>query len=129
MTVKDAFGNPIAGVNVTFAIGLGAGTLTNAIRTTGADGIATVGSWTLGTVATTNTVTATAESLSPVTFSATALPGFIQGAGAAVIGATIDFKVKPETKLRVDYTHNWGGGASNLMRDRNVMSISLTSSF
>lgn len=62
-------------------------------------------------------------------YSATALPGFVKGAGAAVIGATIDFKVKPETKLRVDFTQNWGGGASNLMRDRNFMTISLTSSF
>lgn len=60
---------------------------------------------------------------------ATALPGFIKGAGAAVIGATIDFKVKPETKLRIDTTRNWGGGASNLLRDRNFMTISLTSSF
>lgn len=62
-------------------------------------------------------------------YSATALPGFIQGAGAAVIGATIDFKTKPGTKMRLDYTHNWGGSASNLMRDRNFMSVSLTSSF
>jgi hypothetical protein len=61
--------------------------------------------------------------------SATALPGFIKGAGAAVIGATIDFKMKPELKLRVDFTQNWGGGASNLQRDRNFMSISLASSF
>lgn len=62
-------------------------------------------------------------------YSATALPGFVKGAGAAVIGATIDFKTKPETKMRVDFTKNWGGGASNLMRDRNFMTISLTSSF
>lgn len=60
---------------------------------------------------------------------ATALPGFIKGAGAAVLGAAIDFKVKPELKLRVDFTQNWGGGASNLLRDRNFMSISLASSF
>lgn len=62
-------------------------------------------------------------------YSATALPGFIKGAGAAVIGATLDFKSRPETKLRVDFTKNWGGGASNLQRDRNFMSVSLTSSF
>lgn len=60
---------------------------------------------------------------------ATALPGFIKGAGAVVLGATIDFKVKPELKLRVDVTQNWGGGASNLLRDRNFMSISLASAF
>lgn len=62
-------------------------------------------------------------------YSATALPGFIRGAGAAVIGATIDFKTKPESKMRIDYTRNWGGGNSNLMRDRDFMSISFTSSF
>jgi hypothetical protein len=62
-------------------------------------------------------------------YSATALPGFVQGAGAAVVGATVDFKTKPETRMRVDYTRNWGGGASNLMRDRNFVSLSLTSSF
>jgi hypothetical protein len=62
-------------------------------------------------------------------YSATALPGFIQGAGAAVIGATIDFKTKPGTKMRVDFTHNWGGGASNLLRDRDFLTVSITSSF
>jgi hypothetical protein len=61
--------------------------------------------------------------------SATALPGFIQGAGAAVIGATIDFKTNPGTKMRVDYTRNWGGGDSNLMRDRDFLSVSFTTSF
>jgi len=62
-------------------------------------------------------------------YSATALPGFIEGAGAAVIGATLDLKTKPETKLRVGFTKNWGGGASNLARDRDFLSFSLTSSF
>lgn len=62
-------------------------------------------------------------------YSATALPGFVEGAGAAVIGATLDLKVQPETKLRVDFTRNWGGGASNLARDRDFLSFSLTSSF
>lgn len=62
-------------------------------------------------------------------YSATALPGFVKGAGSAVIGATIDFKVRPETKMRIDFTRNWGGGASNLMRDRNFMTASLSTSF
>lgn len=62
-------------------------------------------------------------------YSATALPGFIKGAGAAVIGATIDFKTKPESKMRIDYTRNWGGGNSNLMRDRDFVTLSFTSSF
>jgi hypothetical protein len=45
--------------------------------TTGADGIATVGSWTLGTTAGSNTLTATSDTLtgSPVTFTATGTAG------------------------------------------------------
>lgn len=62
-------------------------------------------------------------------YSATALPGFIKGAGAAVIGATVDFKTKPGTKMRLDYTRNWGGSGSNLLRDRDFVSLSLTTSF
>lgn len=61
--------------------------------------------------------------------SATPLPGFVKGASAAVIGATIDFKTNPGTKMRVDYTRNWGGGDSNLLRDRDFVSVSLSSSF
>lgn len=61
--------------------------------------------------------------------SATALPGFIKGANAVALGATLDFKTRPETRLRVDWTHNGGGGIDNLMRDRDFMSVSLTSAF
>ncbi len=61
--------------------------------------------------------------------SASALPGFIQGAGAVVVGLTVDFKTKPGTKMRVDYTHNYGGGQSNSYRDRDFAEFSLTTSF
>jgi hypothetical protein len=61
--------------------------------------------------------------------SASALPGFIQGAGAMVLGLTVDFKTKPATKMRVDYTHNYGGGLSNLSRDRDFATFSFTTSF
>jgi hypothetical protein len=81
----------------------------------------------LGTRASLSPDLAVSQGLSGV--AATALPGFVRGAGAAVLGATVDFKTRPETKLRVDFTHNWGGGNSNLMRDRDFMSVSLTTSF
>ena len=68
--VVDAFGNPVPGVPVTFAVTEGGGTLTNATVTSGAQGIATVGSWTLGAVGA-NTVVATSGALAPVTFNAT----------------------------------------------------------
>src|SRR5216117_2771056 len=58
--VKDANGNPVQGVSVTFVVGLGSGSITSASQTTDAGGIAAVGSWTLGTTAGANTLTATA---------------------------------------------------------------------
>src|SRR5206468_3526497 len=67
--VKDQFGNPVQGKGVTFAVASGGGSITGAATTTNASGIATVGSWKLGTAAGTNTLTATATGLagSPVT--------------------------------------------------------------
>ncbi|HEV2749283.1 MAG TPA: Ig-like domain-containing protein, partial [Gemmatimonadales bacterium] len=77
VVVTDAHGNPVAGVAVTFAVASGGGSITGASQTTTASGLATVGSWTLGTVAGTNTLTATSGSLtgSPVTFTATGTAG------------------------------------------------------
>jgi adhesin/invasin len=73
--VRDTHGNPKAGVAVTFAVVSGGGSVTGSAATTDASGIATVGSWTLGPVAQTNTMTATSPGLagSPVTFTATAV--------------------------------------------------------
>lgn len=76
--VKDASGNPVAGVPVTFAVASGEGTVNPATAvTTDSSGIATVTSWTLGTTAGANALTATATGIpgSPVTFTATGTPG------------------------------------------------------
>ena len=51
--VTDAYGNPVAGVSVTFAVSLlsgnAVGSVTGSPATTNANGVATVESWTLGT--------------------------------------------------------------------------------
>ena len=77
--VRDAGGTPVAGIPVTFAVGAGGGTVTGGDATTGADGVATAGDWTLGDAAGTNILTATVGvqgvSGNPVTFTATATPG------------------------------------------------------
>src|SRR5207302_24048 len=75
--VKDANGNPVAEVAVTFAVAPGNGTITGGSQTTNGSGIATVGSWTLSATAGSNTLTATSGSLtgSPVTFTATGTAG------------------------------------------------------
>ena len=69
--VTDAFSTAVSGVSVTFAVASGGGSITGATATTNSSGLASVGSWTLGTTAGTNTLMATVASLTPVTFTAT----------------------------------------------------------
>src|SRR5205807_4465938 len=75
--VKDANGNPVTGVAVTFAVAPGSGSVTGGSQTTNGSGIATVGSWTISATAGSNTLTATSGGLtgSPVTFTATGTAG------------------------------------------------------
>src|SRR5207253_664779 len=75
--VKDANGNPVTGVAVTFAVTPGNGSITGESQTTNTSGVATVGTWTLSGTAGSNTLTATSGSLSgsPVTFTATGTAG------------------------------------------------------
>jgi len=54
--LTDVHGNPVSGVAVSFEVALGGGTLTGANPTTGVDGIAMVGSWTLGDAVGANTL-------------------------------------------------------------------------
>jgi adhesin/invasin len=75
--VTDAFGNPVAGTAVTFAVTGGGGQITGSTPVSNASGVAAVGSWTLGPVAGLNTLSATSGGLngSPVSFTATGNPG------------------------------------------------------
>ncbi|PYO40908.1 MAG: hypothetical protein DMD33_16090 [Gemmatimonadetes bacterium] len=90
--VRDASGNPVAGVEVTFATGINSGTVdpTTPIAT-GADGIATVTSWTLSPIAGPNTLTATPSpgtlTGSPVIFTATGTPGAPSSSRSSVTAA------------------------------------------
>ncbi|HMA21735.1 MAG TPA: Ig-like domain-containing protein [Gemmatimonadaceae bacterium] len=88
VTVKDANGNPKSGVAVTFAVATGGGSVTGANATTNASGVATVGSWTLGSAAGINTLTASAAGLPSVTFTASALSAVCAGRTAHSIGTT-----------------------------------------
>jgi hypothetical protein len=95
--VRDRFDNPVPGIPVRFAVTAGGGTLAGGTQVTNAQGIATLETWTLGTVAGTNTVSASVEGLPPVAFSATATPAEPakimprgQTPAADIIGANID---------------------------------------
>ena len=69
VSVVDEDGAAMAGVNVSFTVTAGGGTLSSATATTNADGRART--WvTLGSEVGTNTVEATVEGLEPVTFTA-----------------------------------------------------------
>ncbi|MES2179726.1 MAG: cohesin domain-containing protein [Gemmatimonadota bacterium] len=69
--VLTSTGQPVPGTQVTFAIASGGGSITGATAITNANGVAAVGSWTLGAVGA-NTLTASASGLGTVTFTATA---------------------------------------------------------
>jgi len=77
--LKDAGGNPVAGASVTFSVSAGGGSLTGGTQLTNAAGVATVGSWTLGTIAGPNALTASAPGVTPVVFTATGLAGAAAG--------------------------------------------------
>jgi len=72
VVVTDALGNPVKDISVTFAVASGGGSATGTLATTDVSGVATVGSWILGTTPGSNTLTASGSNLtnSPVTFTA-----------------------------------------------------------
>jgi adhesin/invasin len=70
--VRDQFNNVVAGVSVTFSPTTGSGSVTGSPATTNASGIATVGSWTLGSTAGTHTLNAFLTATPAVTTSFTA---------------------------------------------------------
>jgi hypothetical protein len=85
--VSDQNSKPMAGVHVTFAVISGGGSVTGAVVTTDVNGVATVGGWTLGASEGLNTLTATAGTLPPVTFTANAADPCIP-ATTHTLGAT-----------------------------------------
>lgn len=97
VVVRDAQGNPVAGVTVSFAVTGGGGRLTGASAPTSASGIAQVGSWVLGSAPGLNTLGASVAGLPSVTFTATATGGGVPAsvglstgnAGAALSGTAL----------------------------------------
>ena len=71
----DAYDNPVAGVVVAFAVIAGSGAIEAAAATTGVDGIASAGTWTLGAAAGTQRLRATATGLAPLEVTAMAIAG------------------------------------------------------
>ena len=72
--VVDAFQNPVPNVPVSFRVTAGSGSIGGGDAVTNAEGIATVGSWTLGVVAGENTLSAVVSGLPPIAITATGIP-------------------------------------------------------
>jgi hypothetical protein len=71
--VNDSFGNPVAGVPVSFNVEQGGGSVSGSPAVTVGNGIATLGAWTLGTVPGPNAVQAAVSGAGSVTFTAQGL--------------------------------------------------------
>lgn len=71
--ITDPAGVPVPGFAVTFAVTGGGGTITGGNATTNADGVATVGSWVLGSSPGDNTLSTAAGALTSVVFNASAI--------------------------------------------------------
>ncbi|MFN0301951.1 MAG: PQQ-dependent sugar dehydrogenase [Burkholderiales bacterium] len=84
MKVRDAGGQPISGMPVTFMVVVGEGVITGANAITDTDGVARVGSWTLGAEPGRNQLVARTPGLAEVTFHAEGLPV----AGTGVLSAS-----------------------------------------
>ena len=88
--VRDSFNNPVNGVAVTFTVGSGGGSsnpASGSTVSTDVTGTATLTSWTLGTAAGSNSVTANVTGLAgtPLTFSATGTVAVTSGAQSTVV--------------------------------------------
>ena len=100
VTLKDQFNNPVAGAQVIFAVLSGGGSVTGGTDTTDAQGIAVVGSWTLGTLAGPNALRASSAGVQPRTFAATGLAGapvklaFVTEPSRSLAGDTIEPPVR-----------------------------------
>ncbi|HLB53560.1 MAG TPA: Ig-like domain-containing protein [Gemmatimonadales bacterium] len=122
--VTDAFGNPIAGVPVTFEAGQGASVLTGTAQTSDAQGGATLGGWTIGLGAVSHTVRGAISTGSAAVFETRGIPaglaafdgtGQTSNVGTAVplapgVRASRD-DGSPLSGVPVDFTVTAGGGS------------------
>ncbi len=81
----DVLGNGVAGATVTFSVIAGGGSITGASAVTNVNGVASVGSWTLGAAIGVNSLQASFGGLTPIIFTANSILDPCAPAGAAPI--------------------------------------------
>jgi hypothetical protein len=108
--LADANGNAVSGATVTFAVASGGGSVTGATQTTNAQGVATVGSWTLGSAAGANTLTASATGVTAATFTAT---------GTVIVATPVTFCDQSELPIWFAYQNGTNGAWTQLAASAN----------
>jgi hypothetical protein len=144
--VTDVGGRAVANVEVVFAVASGGGSVNGATATTDTDGRAAVQSWTLGTTAGGNTLSATAAGLTPVIFAATGTADApvtmtaVAGEDQVAIGGT-GVAGAPAVELRDQHgnpvpgvTVNWvvtagGGGVTGAAATTNSQGVATVGSW
>jgi len=127
VVVRNAANEPIGGVVVTFAVATGGGSVVGSRQVTDVTGTATVGGWFLGPLPGTNTLTATSQGISTVTFTATgaaatpvSMVAVSQTTQSAPIGTNVsdppsvivrDDQGIPVPGVEVKFTVSTGGGS------------------
>src|SRR4029077_7724794 len=89
--VTDRIGNGVPGVGITFAVSPTHGSVTGGSTTTASNGVATVGSWVLDSIAGSNSLSATAAvglTGNPVGFTATGTAGAVSAAKSTLTAGT-----------------------------------------
>jgi|GEM_PF-1589530 len=121
--VLDSFNNFAAGASVTFAIASGGGSITGGNAVADVSGIATLGSWTLGTVSGTNTLTATSGTAPVATLTATgtgtignifAITAFSTNDNPGYLGLPVSytFSANDPNNSTLTYTFDFGDGSA-----------------
>ena len=109
--VTGQTGAALGGVSVSFEVTIGGGAAESATAVTGADGVASPGGWTLGTIGP-QQLRATVSGLAPVDFTATATPDLtlVEGDGQEV-ETRLPAPVRPRVKVQ-DLHGNGVAGAT-----------------
>jgi hypothetical protein len=117
VVVKDAGGNVVPGLTVTFAVTAGGGNVANPTTTTNAQGIASAGVWTLGPNVGTNVLEARMSGASPVQFTATATSVLSPPVSSSPYAIAIRYLATPSPRQQLAVTNAVARWETVLTRD------------
>ncbi len=119
VSVRDQLGGPVPGVPVKFAVTAGGGSIENPSVQTDSAGRASCGAWTMGAAKGLDSISATADGLSPVSFTAKALNTsadvavmMIDPSPMQVVGEAVTVAAAVSSTYQITSVQAQAGGAS-----------------